>query len=136
MTRIWRTPARQNLIIQGSKIIQKPFIFKEIENIFPNYCQSVLLRIQFEGISPFRFSINPYGPNTSEAVMNCKVSQRYLIKSSCKKKNIDWNIHKILFFAVENKCYRADSNFGAIYFAPCDSFAGTRPKRQPMQKKK
>jgi len=34
----------------------------------------------------------------SECKMYCKVSQRYLIKSSCKKKNMDWNIQKILIF--------------------------------------
>jgi hypothetical protein len=37
-------------------------------------------------------------PNGSIAVMYCKVSQRYLIKSSCKKKNIDWDIQKIQIF--------------------------------------
>jgi hypothetical protein len=42
--------------------------------------------------------------------MKCKVGQRYLIKSLRKKKNSDWDIQKILFFVVENKGYRADSN--------------------------
>jgi len=33
------------------------------------------------------------------------------------------------FFAVENKKFRANSNFGTIYFAGGDSFAGIRPLR-------
>lgn len=37
--------------------------------------------------------------------MYCKVSQRYLIKSSCKKKNTDWDIHKILIFLrLKTRC--------------------------------
>jgi hypothetical protein len=48
--------------------------------------------------------------NTSIAVMKCKVSQRYLIKSLQKKKNSNWDIQKILIFAVENKELRVYSN--------------------------
>jgi len=43
--------------------------------------------------SKYRIVVETLGttsrPNTSEGVMNCKVSQRYLIKSSLKKKNTD-----------------------------------------------
>jgi hypothetical protein len=36
-------------------------------------------------------------------------------------------------FAVENKGFRAHSNFITIYFAPGDSFAGTGPVRKTKE---
>ena len=66
--------------------------------------------LKIEKIATFYLKMFVSLSSTCKIVRKGKVGQHYLIKPSRKKKNTDWNIQKILIFAVENKGHRANSN--------------------------